>query len=99
MNPLDYQFHRAQARLKSNSLLALTTRFRGGQDVRPAFYPALTGIEPASKEDREHEYAVKKAALNACRVDMDRMSAVRNKVMQRIEMNRFEDRRVKRDAA
>lgn len=89
MNQLDYQFHRAQAR-KSNAVRA---SFSGQKAVAPSFYPALTGIEPVTKEDRLHEYAVKKAALNACKIDMDRMSAVRSKVMQRIEMNRVDERR------
>ena len=90
MNSLDTQFHRAQARLKSNTLRAL---FSGQKAVARSFYPTLTGIEAATPEDRLHEYAVKKAALNACRIDMDHMSAVRAKVMKRIDMNRFEDRR------
>lgn len=92
MNALDQHFHRAQARLKSTSLLALTTRFRGGQHVRPAFFPPLTGITPQDVEERLHQYRLKKAALNACRVDENRLSAARNKVMQRIEMNRMDER-------
>lgn len=43
MNPLTYQFHRAQARLKSNSLLALTTRFRGQSEVALSFFEPATG--------------------------------------------------------
>ena len=90
MSPLDTQFHRAQARLKSNTLRA---SFSGQKAVARSFYVPLVGIEPVTDEDRLHEYAVKKAALNACRIDMDHMSAVRAKVMKRIDMNRFEDRR------
>lgn len=90
MNQLDRHFHRAQARLKSNALKA---SFKGQNAVAPSFYVPLAGIEPVTDEDRRHEYAVKKAALNACRIDMDHMSAVRAKVMKRIDMNRFEDRR------
>ncbi len=37
---LDAQFHRAQARLKSNTLRAL---FRGQSEFAPAFYRAATG--------------------------------------------------------
>ncbi|WP_278366906.1 hypothetical protein [Marinobacter salarius] len=90
MSPLDTQFHRAQARLKSSSLRAL---FSGQKVVARSFSPPLAGIEPITKEDRLHEYAVKKAALNACKIDMDHMSAVRAKVMRRIAANRIEDRR------
>ena len=96
MNQLDRHFHRAQARLKSNALKA---SFKGQNAVAPSFYVPLAGLEPVTDEDRRHEYAAKKAALNACRFDMDRMSAVRSKVMRRIEMNRMDERKPKREAA
>ncbi|MDF0750327.1 hypothetical protein NLU14_08795 [Marinobacter sp. 71-i] len=69
MSPLDYQFHRAQAELKSNPLLALTTRFRGGHQVRPAFYQPATGDAafyevPAYIRKRIHQHDFD----NRCRV-------------------------------
>lgn len=89
MNPLDYQFHRAQSLLKSNVLRA----FRGQKAVALSFSPALTGIEPATTEDRLHEWRVKAAALNTLRIRDERLSATRRKVMRRIAANRIEDRR------
>jgi len=90
MNPLDYQFHRAQGLLKSK---ALRSPFRGQKAVALSFSPALTGIEPATKEDRLHEWRVKAAALNTLRIRDERLSATRWKVMRRIAANRIEDRR------
>lgn len=89
MNPLDYQFHRAQGLLKSNVLRA----FRGQKAVALSFSPALTGIEPVTAEDRLHEWRVKAAAMNALRIRDERLSATRRKVMRRIAANRIEDRR------
>jgi hypothetical protein len=87
---LDAQFHRAQARLKSKALRSL---FRGQKAVALSFSPALTGIEPATAEDRLHEWRVKAAAMNALRIRDERLSATRRKVMRRIAANRIGDRR------
>ncbi|WP_138438547.1 hypothetical protein [Marinobacter alexandrii] len=86
MNPLTYQFHRAQARLKSNTLRALV---RGQSVVAPSFSPALTGLEPETPEDRLHEWRVKQAAVNTLRLRDERISATRRKVMRRIAENRI----------
>jgi hypothetical protein len=69
MNSLTYQFHRAQARLKSNPLLALTTRFRGQSVVAPSFYEPATGDSafyevPAYIRKRIHQHDFD----NRCRV-------------------------------
>lgn len=54
MNPLAYQFHRAQARLKSNTLKA---DVRGGNAVRPLF----TGLQAKTNKQRLAEYEQKMA--------------------------------------
>lgn len=65
----DHYFHRAQARLKSNPLLALTPRFRGQSDVALSFCQPATGDAafyeiPAYIRKRIHQHDFD----NRCRV-------------------------------
>lgn len=62
MNTLNYQFHRAQARLKNRKAAG---DVKGGDAVRPLFQPELTGIEATTNRQRLLNYQNKIAQLEA----------------------------------
>ena len=51
MTSIDYQFHRAQSRIKTRSV-----GVKDGSAVRPLFQPELASIETKSNLERRHEW-------------------------------------------